>query len=166
MALTNLTESMETQQETAQAEDLSDLLSAEQQESLEGQPLEAGSETNSPQEAESEALEPAGPEGTPEGAGNPGDIQASPSEEPPAPPAEEQPTEAPENPSSEEQPNEMQETSAPVTPSSTYIVQKGDTLLSISRKIYGNDRHIKEICQLNNIEDSDKIYAGEKILLP
>lgn len=166
MALTNLTESMETQQETAQAEDLSDLLSAEQQESLEGQPLEAGSETNSPQEAESEALEPAAPEGTPEGAGNPGDIQASPSEEPPAPPAEEQPTEAPENPSSEEQPNEMQETSAPVTPSSTYIVQKGDTLLSISRKIYGNDRHIKEICQLNNIEDSDKIYAGEKILLP
>ncbi|MCI8853307.1 MAG: hypothetical protein HFI32_07380, partial [Lachnospiraceae bacterium] len=40
MALTNLTESMETQQETAQSEDLSDLLSAEQPESLEGQPLE------------------------------------------------------------------------------------------------------------------------------
>ncbi len=50
--------------------------------------------------------------------------------------------------------------------SGSYIVQKGDTLLSISRKIYGNDRYIKEICRLNNIDDINMIYEGEKILLP
>lgn len=47
-----------------------------------------------------------------------------------------------------------------------YTVQKGDTLLDISRKFYGDDRYIQEICEQNNIEDIDKIFAGEKILLP
>lgn len=47
-----------------------------------------------------------------------------------------------------------------------YVVQKGDTLLGISQKIYGNDQYIQEICRLNQIDDSDRIFAGEKILLP
>lgn len=60
-----------------------------------------------------------------------------------------------------------QQTVAPAREASgSYIVQKGDTLLSISRKIYGNDRYMKEICQLNNIDDINMIYEGEKILLP
>lgn len=47
-----------------------------------------------------------------------------------------------------------------------YIVCKGDTLLNISRKIYGDGEHIQEICELNGIEDCDVIFVGEKILLP
>lgn len=48
----------------------------------------------------------------------------------------------------------------------SYIVQKGDTLIGISRKIYGGDDAISEICRLNGIDDSDRILAGQKLLLP
>ena len=48
----------------------------------------------------------------------------------------------------------------------SYVVQKGDTLLEISRKIYGNDGQIDAICALNGIDDSDHILAGQKLLLP
>jgi len=48
----------------------------------------------------------------------------------------------------------------------SYTVQKGDTLLGISRKIYGSDARIGEICALNGIDDSDHILAGQKLLLP
>ena len=48
----------------------------------------------------------------------------------------------------------------------TYVVQQGDTLLKISRKIYGNDDQIDAICSLNRIDDSDHILAGQKLLLP
>lgn len=48
----------------------------------------------------------------------------------------------------------------------TYIVQKGDTLLTISRRIYGRDDQIDAICSLNGIDDRDRILAGQKILLP
>ena len=48
----------------------------------------------------------------------------------------------------------------------SYIVQKGDTLLEISRKFYGSDQYIQKICDWNDIEDMDKIIEGEKILLP
>ena len=47
-----------------------------------------------------------------------------------------------------------------------YIVQEGDTLAKISRKHYGTDERIKEICTLNEIENGDYIQAGEIILLP
>lgn len=48
----------------------------------------------------------------------------------------------------------------------SYTVQKGDTLLKISRKIYGQDNKIDEICRLNEIEDINHILVGQKILLP
>lgn len=48
----------------------------------------------------------------------------------------------------------------------SYIVQKGDTLLGISRKIYGGDEELDAICALNGIDDSDRILAGQKLLLP
>lgn len=47
-----------------------------------------------------------------------------------------------------------------------YLVQKGDTLADISRKFYGSSEIIREICELNGIEDDDHIQAGEKLLLP
>lgn len=47
-----------------------------------------------------------------------------------------------------------------------YIIQKGDTLAKISRKFYGTESMIRKICELNNIQDMDNIFYGEKILLP
>ncbi len=48
----------------------------------------------------------------------------------------------------------------------SYTVQKGDTLLKISRKIYGKDNKIDEICSLNGIKDINHILVGQKLLLP
>jgi len=47
-----------------------------------------------------------------------------------------------------------------------YYVQKGDTLLDICRARYGNDEMMAKICEINGLDDSDKIYAGEVIFLP
>jgi cell division protein FtsL len=47
-----------------------------------------------------------------------------------------------------------------------YIVEKGDKLIDISRKIYGTDDQVSAICAYNNIVDMDRICAGDKLLLP
>ncbi len=51
-------------------------------------------------------------------------------------------------------------------PSDYYIVKKGDSLVSISRAIYNTSSKVEEICRLNNIENMDMIYEGQKLLLP
>ena len=66
----------------------------------------------------------------------------------------------------EEPPQEAQEAAAEDAIPETYTVQKGDTLLGISRRIYGRDDQIDAICSLNGIDDSDRILAGQKLLLP
>lgn len=47
-----------------------------------------------------------------------------------------------------------------------YTVKKGDSLVSISRTLYNTTDKIEEICALNNIENMDVIYEGQKLLLP
>lgn len=47
-----------------------------------------------------------------------------------------------------------------------YRIEKGDTLNKISIKIYGDISKVKEICELNNIDDPNNIKYGQKILLP
>lgn len=47
-----------------------------------------------------------------------------------------------------------------------YIVQKGDNLVSISKKIYGTSGKAAKIGELNGIDDMDKIYVGQKLQLP
>ena len=47
-----------------------------------------------------------------------------------------------------------------------YTVQPGDTLLVISKRVYGTDQMVGKICAANGINDGDKILAGQKILLP
>lgn len=47
-----------------------------------------------------------------------------------------------------------------------YIVQKGDSLVSISRAIYQRSDMVQRICELNHIEDMNKIIEGQKLLLP
>ena len=66
----------------------------------------------------------------------------------------------------EETQQEAQEAAAEDAIPEIYTVQKGDTLLGISRRIYGRDDQIDAICSLNGIDDSDRILAGQKLLLP
>lgn len=91
-------------------------------------------------------------------------------------PQEEDPVEVPENPVEESEPEPESETGSEqaetalsqnvVSIPESYTVQKGDTLLKISRKIYGQDNKIDEICSLNGIKDINHILVGQKLLLP
>lgn len=47
-----------------------------------------------------------------------------------------------------------------------YIVQKGDNLVSICRKIYQTTAMMDKICEVNDIENQDAIYAGQYLILP
>lgn len=47
-----------------------------------------------------------------------------------------------------------------------YVVEKGDTLASISVKSYGDMRHVDAICRMNGLTDGNLIYIGQKLLLP
>ncbi len=47
-----------------------------------------------------------------------------------------------------------------------YIVQKGDSLVGICRKIYQTTAMMEKLCEANNIEDMDAIYAGQYLTLP
>ncbi len=47
-----------------------------------------------------------------------------------------------------------------------YIVQKGDSLASICRKIYQTTAMMDKICEINGIDDPDSIYAGQYLTLP
>ncbi|WP_343250262.1 LysM peptidoglycan-binding domain-containing protein [Diplocloster hominis] len=107
----------------------------------------------------------------------PADQSAEPAGEQPADqsgdPAGEQPADQPGDPAGEqpvEQPADQPETPAePASNSLTgqyYTVQKGDTLAKISKKLYGTYSKVDEICQLNGIDNGDRILAGDKIQLP
>ena len=47
-----------------------------------------------------------------------------------------------------------------------YTVQPGDTLASICISIYHTKDMMGKVCEVNGIENGDKIYAGQKLLLP
>lgn len=62
---------------------------------------------------------------------------------------------------------ESQETSAKVyLDQGYYIVQPGDKLELICRKIYNTTAMMEKLCEANQIEDTDKIFAGQKLILP
>lgn len=48
---------------------------------------------------------------------------------------------------------------------SNYVVKEGDTLIKISKSVYGNTSKVNEIRELNKIEDNN-IVVGHKLLLP
>lgn len=74
--------------------------------------------------------------------------------------------ESEENPSqTEEEPEEGEEAlSRSVT--RYYEVEQGDTLYTISQKIYGDFSRVEKICEMNQITDPDKIRSGQRIILP
>ena len=47
-----------------------------------------------------------------------------------------------------------------------YVVRKGDTLDSISVKLYGDTSHVEALCKMNGLSDGNLIYIGQKLLLP
>lgn len=47
-----------------------------------------------------------------------------------------------------------------------YVIKSGDSLASISLKLYNSYNYMKEIKELNGIEDENKIFAGQKIIVP
>lgn len=47
-----------------------------------------------------------------------------------------------------------------------YVVERGDTLRSISYAVYGNYSMVDEICEWNKIENPDSILCGQRLLLP
>ncbi len=59
-----------------------------------------------------------------------------------------------------------QNTGQQVSGEKTYIVQQGDTLASISRKIYQTTDKIEEIKQLNQGLNENELEIGQKIILP
>ena len=48
----------------------------------------------------------------------------------------------------------------------TYTVQKGDSLYSIARKLYGDQKRFKDLAQANNISDPNKITVGQVLTVP
>lgn len=47
-----------------------------------------------------------------------------------------------------------------------YEVEKGDTLVGISFKLYDSGDYVSKIMELNGIEDMDMIYYGQKLIVP
>ena len=39
-----------------------------------------------------------------------------------------------------------------------YVVQKGETLAGISKKLYGDTSHVKAICKMNGLSDGNLIF--------
>jgi tetratricopeptide (TPR) repeat protein len=53
-------------------------------------------------------------------------------------------------------------------PEHTYVVQSGDTLFSISRKLYKSPKHWKDILEANkkNIRDPKDLTVGQTLIIP
>ena len=64
------------------------------------------------------------------------------------------------------EPEEVTEPEPTVAEVKTHIIQKGETLISISKAYYGDESQVRTICELNGITNSDKIQVGQKIVLP
>lgn len=47
-----------------------------------------------------------------------------------------------------------------------YIVQKGDSLVGICKRIYQTTAMMDKLCEVNEIDNADAIYAGQKLILP
>ena len=47
-----------------------------------------------------------------------------------------------------------------------YIVQKGDSVAGICRKVYQTTAMMDKLCKVNGIEDPNAIYAGQYLTLP
>ena len=159
MALSDISRTLESQDTPAAAEAVDSAETAAQQNGeASGAAAEAAApeedETGGAQSGEGQSGEAAGAQAAPEETED--EAAAEGTEEDAADQASEEAV----------QEEAAQEASAESVVPETYVVQAGDTLLGISRKIYGRDDQIDAICSLNGIDDSDHILVGQKLLLP
>lgn len=63
-------------------------------------------------------------------------------------------------------PTPEQATPEPTSEPTAYVIKRGDTLIGICMTVYGNDKRLQELCDLNSISNPDDIKVGQKILLP
>jgi nucleoid-associated protein YgaU len=54
----------------------------------------------------------------------------------------------------------------PAPPQRTYVVKGGDTLEGIARRELGSPTRVKEIVELNAIEDAGMVKIGQVLKLP
>lgn len=47
-----------------------------------------------------------------------------------------------------------------------YVIEAGDSLSVVSQKFYGDNSRVSDIMVANNLDNSDKIFVGQKIVLP
>ena len=159
MALSDISRTLESQDAPAAAEAVDSAETAAQQN---GEASGAAAEAAAPEEAGTGGAQ-SGEEQSGEAAG----AQTAPEETEDEAAAEGTEEDAADQASEEAvQEEAAQEASAESVVPETYVVQAGDTLLGISRKIYGRDDQIDAICSLNGIDDSDHILVGQKLLLP
>ena len=159
MALSDISRTLENQDTPAAAEAVDSAETAAQQN---GEASGAAAEAGAPEEAGTGGAQ-SGEEQSGEAAG----AQTAPEETEDEAAAEGTEEDAADQASEEAvQEEAAQEASAESVVPETYVVQAGDTLLGISRKIYGRDDQIDAICSLNGIDDSDHILVGQKLLLP
>ena len=55
---------------------------------------------------------------------------------------------------------------SPTMGGQTYVVQKGDTLMGIARKVYGSPARFRDIAAANGITDPNKIKVGQTLVIP
>ena len=69
-------------------------------------------------------------------------------------------------PSMEEADEQMETVGKALEEASTYVVQEGETLYGICLRKYHDLSRVEEICELNGLDDVNKIKAGQKLILP
>jgi LysM repeat protein len=84
-------------------------------------------------------------------------------------PIEDEPDEKPEEQNQEQKPEEkdtQKEEEKEEKEASYYTVKEGDSLIGISFKLYNSANYMKKIMELNDIEDEDLIYVGQRLIVP
>ena len=81
----------------------------------------------------------------------------------PTPQPTKEPTPTPTKEPAKEKPKETKETAKEIK---YYVVKQGDSLAGISYKLYNSANYISKIKDLNGIEDENKIYTGQKLIVP
>lgn len=84
---------------------------------------------------------------------------------PTMPPSVEETTTVPPTTATEKKP-QMETVAEVAVGQSVYQVKDGETLYGICLKFYSNLSRIDEICELNGLDDVNKIISGQKLILP
>ena len=81
-------------------------------------------------------------------------------------PTQQHETQQQETQSSQSEQEEQQTSAKAAEDQKYYVVQEGDTLTGICKELYGSTDSVSELVKLNDMEDSDDIRVGQKLLLP